>query len=240
MTTDERETLDPAAEEEVASSSADSDSSAGSPSAETAPDSTEPTLPSESATAEPSLEEQLEKAREDAKTTRERMLRVAADFENFRKRTGRELEEVRRRATQDAVKTLLPVFDNLERATTHLDDTTDARSMAEGIQMVHRQFIDTLSKLGIERVPALGLPFDPMVHESIQYEHSEEHAAGSVMTELQPGYRTGDMLLRPALVVVSRGPLPMPSVEPTGPASASHGNGESDEGRDGDESPSEG
>lgn len=157
---------------------------------------------------EPSLEERLEKAHEDIKANRERMLRVAADFENYRKRTSRELEEVKRRSVQDAVKTLLPVFDNLERATAHLDEATEAKSMAEGIQMVHRQFIDTLAKLDIERIPSVGSPFDPAVHESIQYEHSDEHAAGSIMTELQPGYRMGPMLLRPALVVVSRGPQP--------------------------------
>ena len=72
--------------------------------------------------------------------------------------------------------------------------------------MVHKQFLDVLGKIGIERVAAVGEGFDPNVHESIQYEHSEEHAAGVVMTELQPGYRMGKMLLRPALVVVSRGP----------------------------------
>ena len=159
----------------------------------------------EAGSEKPSLEEQLAQAREETKTVRERMLRVAADFENFRKRTGRELEDVRRRATQEAVKVLLPVFDNLERATAHLDEAADARSMAEGIQMVHRQFVDTLAKLDIERIPAVGVPFDPTVHESIQYEHSDEHPAGSIMTELQPGYRMGEMLLRPSLVVVSRG-----------------------------------
>lgn len=223
MTTDERDTRDPAAEDEAAapperaprpaSDPPPADARASEPPASEPSDGPPslPTLPSESvptpsAEAPPSLEEELAKVREESKAHRERMLRVAADFENYRKRTSRELEDARRRATQDAVKALLPVFDNLERATAHVDDATDARSMADGIQMVHRQFLDTLAKLGIDRVAAIGLPFDPVVHESIQYEHSDEHPAGTVMTELQPGYRMGEMLLRPALVVVSRGP----------------------------------
>ena len=98
------------------------------------------------------------------------------------------------------------MFDNLERATAHVDDSTSVESMVKGHEMVHKQFLDVLGKIGIERVPAVGEGFDPNVHESIQYEHSDEHAAGVVMTELQPGYRMGKMLLRPALVVVSRGP----------------------------------
>jgi molecular chaperone GrpE len=157
---------------------------------------------------------ELAGAREEAQRTRDQLLRVAADFDNFRKRTKREMEDARRRAQQSAVKELLPVFDNLERATSHLEPSVDeatARSLVEGLRMVVRQFIDTLGKLGIRRTEAVGQPFDPTVHESIQHLCSSEHPAGTVITEVQPGYVMGGELLRPALVVVSKGPDPAPA-----------------------------
>jgi len=153
------------------------------------------------------LEEKLASAKKDTANTKERMLRVAADFENFRRRSVRELDETRARAKMDAVKELLPVFDNLERAIGHADGS-DPTSIADGIRMVIKQFVDTLGKLGMERIDAVGKSFDPNLHESIQFEHSEEHAAGIVVSEFHAGYKQGDKLLRPALVVVSRGPKP--------------------------------
>ena len=80
--------------------------------------------------------------------------------------------------------------------------------MADGLRMVIKQFGEALTKLGIERVDAVGKPFDPMLHESVQYEHHATLAAGLVSRELQAGYRQGDALMRPVLVVVSKGPLP--------------------------------
>jgi molecular chaperone GrpE len=160
---------------------------------------------------EPTLEDQLAAARDEIKATREKMLRVAADFENFRKRASREADDARDRGVQSAVKDLLPVFDNIDRATSHVDDQTDVKSMADGLRMVNKQFLDVLARLGIARVAGVGSPFDPAVHESIQYDNSDEHAAGLVMNVLQPGYARGDQLIRPALVVVSRGPKEPPT-----------------------------
>lgn len=163
---------------------------------------------------EPTPEEQLASAQEATKAMKEKMLRVAADFENYRRRSQKEVDAARKRGLQTAVKDLLPVFDNLERATSHVDETTDLKSMVDGLNMVLRQLVDTLSKMGIERIQAVGAGFDPALHESIQYEHSSEHAAGIVMNELQPGYKQGDTLIRPAMVMVSRGPQPEPQPEP--------------------------
>jgi len=153
------------------------------------------------------LEEKVASAKKDAAAIKERMLRVAADFENFRRRSMRELDDTRLRAKMDAVKEMLPVFDNLERATSHAEGA-DAQSVVDGINMVIKQFIDTLGKLGMERIEAVGKPFDPNLHESIQFEHSDEHEAGIVINEFHAGYKQGDKLLRPTLVVVSRGPKP--------------------------------
>jgi molecular chaperone GrpE len=199
------------------------------------------TSATEEATAEDDAGAKLAEAAEALATSKqntakmkEKMLRIAADFENFRRRSGREVEESRQRGMMGAVKDLLPVFDNLERATSQVDETADVQSMIDGLNLVHKQFIDVLGKIGIERVASIGSGFDPNVHESIQYEHSEEHEAGVVMTELQPGYRMGSMLLRPAMVVVSRGPAPAaeapstedePSEEPGEDAPAEAENG---------------
>lgn len=159
------------------------------------------------------LEAKLAAAEADAKNNHSRTLRVAADFENHRKRTLREIEDAKRTGSQSALNKLLPVFDNLERATGHIDTTSDAKSIADGLRMVMKQFTEALGKLGIVRVDSLEKPFDPMVHESIQYDYHPTIAAGLITQELQAGYRQGDALLRPALVVVSKGPNPEPTEE---------------------------
>jgi len=174
----------------------------------------EPEEDEEEEKAPPTLEEQLAAAKDNHDRAREKMMRVAADFDNFRKRTARELDDVRRRAKQSAVKDLLSVFDNVHRATAHVGDDTDAKSIADGLRMVHKQFIDTLGKMGIERIEAEGRTFDPTVHDSIQHIHSDEHDAGVIINELQAGYKMGTELLRAAMVVVSRGPAPQEAQPP--------------------------
>jgi len=175
--------------------------------------------------AEPSLEEQLSEATASAEQAEQRLLRMAADYDNFRKRAARELDETRKRSKQHVISELLPVFDNLERATAHAAEGTEAESMVEGIRIVHQQFLDTLGKMGIGRIEAVGHPFDPTVHESIHQQASSEYAAGVVMSELQPGYRMGEVLVRPSLVVVSSGP---PAADPP-PSEPPQADGEPDE-----------
>lgn len=160
--------------------------------------------------AEPSPLEQLQAERDKLK---DQLLRTAADFDNFRKRTRKELTDAEIRGREDLLKDLLPVFDNLERAMSHADAATDVQALADGLRMVSRQFLDTLGKLGIERVQSVGQPFDPAVHEAIQHLESADHPAGVVLTEVQAGYRQAERLLRPALVVVSKG-APKPSESP--------------------------
>lgn len=139
---------------------------------------------------------------------RDQLLRTAADFDNYRKRTRREMDDAQRRGKETAVKDLLPVFDDLERAAAHAETTEDAKSLSEGIRMVLKKFQNTLERMGIKRVPALGVPFDPAMHEAIQQLPSTEYPAGTVMAEVQPGYSLGDYLVRAAMVVVSKGPPP--------------------------------
>jgi molecular chaperone GrpE len=135
---------------------------------------------------------------------KDQLLRTLADFDNFRKRTRREISDAERVARDDLLRELLPVFDNLERASLHAGSSTDVRSLADGIGMVMHQFLDTLAKLGVERVVTVGQPFDPAVHEAVQQVESADIPAGSIAQELLAGYHVGDRLIRPAMVVVAR------------------------------------
>ncbi len=151
-------------------------------------------------------EDPLERAQAEAARLKDQLLRVAADFDNFKKRSRRELSDMAKVSREEVLRDLLPVFDNLERATAHAAQATDVTALSEGISMVVRQFADTLTKLGIERIQAVGQPFDPAVHEAVQHLETTEHAPGAVAMELQAGYRSGDRILRPAMVVVAKPP----------------------------------
>jgi molecular chaperone GrpE len=131
-------------------------------------------------------------------------MRTAADFDNFRKRSRREIEDARKNGREELLKELLPVFDNLERAVASAQRASDIKSMADGVGMVLRQFTDTLTRAGITRIASVGKPFDPQMHDAIQQVESDEHPPGTVVAEVQPGYMQGDRLLRAAMVVVSK------------------------------------
>jgi len=150
-----------------------------------------------------SVEEQL---KAEVARLKDQLLRLAADFDNFRKRSRREIADAERMAREDMLRELLPVFDNLERASTHVSAATDVQSLVEGIQMVGKQFLDTLSRIGIERVVTVGTAFDPSLHEAIQHMETADHPPGCVAAEVQAGYRFGDRLVRPAMVVVAKAP----------------------------------
>jgi molecular chaperone GrpE len=156
--------------------------------------------------AEPEPSDPLETARAEAQRYRDQLLRTAADFDNFKKRVRREMEDGERRAREDLLKDLLPVFDNLERAAQHAGSANDVKSLSDGLSMVLRMFTDTLSRMGIERVRAVGEPFDPALHEAVQQMETTEHAPGTVAAEVQAGYRFGERLVRPAMVVVAKPP----------------------------------
>lgn len=146
----------------------------------------------------------LEAAKAEAQKSRDQLLRLAADFDNYKKRSRREIADAVKISREDLLRDLLPVFDNLERASAHAGTTTDTKALADGISMVQRQFTDVLGKLGIERVASAGQPFDPAVHEAVQHLETDEFAPGVVAMELQAGYRMADRVLRPALVVVAK------------------------------------
>lgn len=154
----------------------------------------------------------------------DRFLRATADLENFRKRTRREVDDARFEARQRVLKEMLPVIDNLERAVEHATKSGQAKAVEagvlEGVQLVLRQFAQALERCEVVAVDALGKPFDPNVHEAISQVETGEYPPGSVAQVLQKGYRSGDRLLRPALVVVAKAPPAPPSPEGSSEPSA--------------------
>lgn len=152
------------------------------------------------ATAE--LEAELEKARAQSAAYLDRAARIQAEFDNFRKRNAREQQEYREYALAEALKTLLPILDSLDRALkTNSASLDDFRS---GIELIDRQFHDALAKLGVQPVPAEGESFDPNLHQAVQMVETDEVADNHVIDDLQRGYRIKDRLLRPAMVRVAR------------------------------------
>jgi len=154
---------------------------------------------------EPELSE-LEKAHAERDRTRDQLLRTAADFDNFRKRSRKEIEEVRRRTIEDTLREVLPIVDNLERALSAMRNATDISVVTEGVQMVLRGFEDIANRMGLKRVQSVGRQFDPTCHDAMQQEETEKHPPGTIVAEVVPGYYLGERLLRPAMVVVAKPP----------------------------------
>lgn len=146
----------------------------------------------------------LAEAKAEVAKMKEQWMRTAADFDNFRKRSRRELEDMRKAGKEDLLKEFFPVFDNLERAIQSAQRATDVKAVAEGLTMVLRQYTDTLARGGITKVPTVGTQFNPSHHEAIQQVETDEHPPGTVVAEVQPGYAQGDRLVRAAMVVVAK------------------------------------
>ena len=159
------------------------------------------------------LAARVKEAEEQAQQHRDRLLRTAADFENFRKRSRRDLKDSVQRAEDKIVIEFLPIVDNLERAIAHGGQGAAAdeeETFLNGVRMVHKQFLMTLAKYQIEPFESVGHIFDPELHEAIQQMPSDK-PRHTVVEEMQKGYRRGeDRLVRPALVVVSEGPSQTP------------------------------
>lgn len=162
--------------------------------------------PTGEAQVEEPVVDPLAQLREERDRVRDQLLRTAADFDNFRKRARKEAEDAEKRGREDTIREMLPVFDNLERAVTAGTSATDTTAIVDGLKMVMKLFEDQIQRLGISRVPSIGERFDPTIHDAIQQQETAEHPPGVVIAEVVPGYRYGERLLRPAMVVVSRKP----------------------------------
>jgi len=160
--------------------------------------------PADPTSASESSGDPLADARAETAKMKDAWLRTAADFDNFRKRARKEMDDARRNGREDLLRAVLPVFDNLERAIQSAQRTSDVKAMADGLAMVQRQFVEALGREGISRVPTVGQPFDPGVHEAIQQVETSDHPPGTVLAEVQPGYTQGERLMRAAMVVVAK------------------------------------
>lgn len=134
-------------------------------------------------------------------------LRIAADFENFRKRSQKEKEELEQQAKRSTILELLPVIDNFERARSQFNDlqTDSEKNIHKSYQSIYRQLVDTLKRLGVSAMRPEGKEFDPNLHEAVMRESTDEYPEGTVIEELVRGYYLGDRVLRHALVKVSAG-----------------------------------
>jgi len=132
------------------------------------------------------------------------LLRLAAEFDNSRKRVERERAELYEFAAADAIKALLPVLDDFERALqAHSGGHGKIAELMKGIELIYQHMVDVLTKLGLQPIAALGQPFDPNLHHAIEMVHDERYEAPTVVDELQRGYTLKGRFLRPAMVRVA-------------------------------------
>jgi len=150
-----------------------------------------------------SLEEKLAAKDKELNDLNQRFLRLAADFENFRRRTRQETAEIRRTANERLLRELLPIIDNYERALEAAKKDLP-ENMYTGIEMIYRQLCNLLAQEGVEAIESVGKPFDPQYQEAFQRVETSEFPEGTVTAEVQKGYLLQGKVLRPALVIVAK------------------------------------
>ena len=149
-------------------------------------------------------ESALEKAKAEAAQHHDRWMRLAAEFENFRKRSSRQFAELVQSANERLVAQLLPVLDNFERALDHQGDEETLESFRKGVEMIFGQLQNVLETEGLKPLDSVGKPFDPDVHDAMMQIESKEHESGTIVEEVEKGYTLNDRVLRHAKVVVSK------------------------------------
>jgi molecular chaperone GrpE len=150
----------------------------------------------------------------------DRLLRTAADLDNFRKRTRRDVDDALVRGRGEVLAELLPTMDALDLALKNATDEEMVRAMVDGVEMVRRQFLGSMARFGLKPIGCVGVPFDPSFHEAVAQIPHPEVPAGYVIEELRRGYLLADRLLRASLVVVSSGAAvraAVPEGEPAAP-----------------------
>ncbi len=151
------------------------------------------------------LEDRLKATEQEARENYDRLLRVSAEFENYKKRASREMEEFRKYSNQSLIKELLSVVDNLELAmsSTSGHEAID-QGLLQGLEMTHREILKVFEKFAVKPISASGEPFDPTYHEAVMQEETDEVPENTVVNEMQKGYLIHDRLLRPSMVVVAK------------------------------------
>ena len=133
------------------------------------------------------------------------LLRKSAEFDNYRKRVERDRQSMAESAAAALIADLLPLVDDLERALSAETGTAGAEAYRQGVELIHRQLLETLRKRGVRAIDAVGTQFDPHFHQAVIHEAAEGHREGEVIEEFRRGYMLGDRLLRPSMVKVAKG-----------------------------------
>ncbi|MDD6914987.1 MAG: nucleotide exchange factor GrpE [Eubacteriales bacterium] len=156
----------------------------------------------ESEDSKDSEKSELDKANEQIAALSDKLIRNAAEFDNYKKRTAREKEDFYKSAVCETVAPLLPVLDNLERAVAAAEDSGESGSVLDGVKMVKKQFEDALKSIGVEPIEAVGEQFDPEKHNAVMTADSDEDE-NTVLEEFQKGYIYRDKVVRHSMVKVS-------------------------------------
>ncbi len=146
-----------------------------------------------------------QEAKDEVEVESDRFLRLAAEFDNYKKRTAREFGEVVRRANERLLRSLVEIVDNFERARSHDGDENGGDAYRKGVDLIYNQLADILKKEQVTVIEAIGQPFDPNYHEAMMQSESDEYDEGIVCLEIQKGYKIDDKVLRHARVGVSKG-----------------------------------
>ncbi len=150
-------------------------------------------------------EEETKEDNNELEELNQQYLRLAADFENYKKRMTKERADSIAFGNEELIKEMLNVLDNLDRALEHAEHQEEAKPLIDGVKIVQKQFLNTLEKFGVQAIDASkGTVFDPMMHQAIEHAESNDISPGHVLMEMLPGYTIKDRLLRPALVVVAK------------------------------------
>jgi molecular chaperone GrpE len=160
------------------------------------------------------LEQELNSLKQEHETVQAQYMRIAADFDNFRKRQVRDQDDLRQQLVCSTLTEILPVVDNFERARQQLNpEGEEAQALHRSYQGLYKQLVDVLKQQGVARMDVVGQEFDPTLHEAVLREENQEHAEDIVCEELQRGYHRDGRVLRHAMVKVSMGPGPQSSSE---------------------------
>lgn len=150
------------------------------------------------------LEKQLKELQERLEEKENKLLRVQADFENYKRRARLDLEAAEKYRSQRIISDLLPALDNFERALQIDPDNEQTKSLLQGMEMVHRQILDALKNEGVEQIPSVGEQFDPNMHQAVMQVEDEAYESNAVVEELQKGYKLKDRVIRPSMVKVNQ------------------------------------
>lgn len=152
--------------------------------------------------------DELTMARQECRDTKDQLLRLAAEFDNYKKRMGRDRSKDLKYAEENLIKELLPSVDNLERAIEQGKKSGNNSELLQGVELTFRGLVACLEKFQVTPLQAINQPFDPNFHEALAMDHSDDVAENHVLVEFEKGYYYKDKLLRPAKVVVSKGAAP--------------------------------